>query len=114
MSQGRFEHLLRELAEEVAERVAAKVVERMTTHAVYTTASRGPGIPGKSRAWCLRNIRTMPGARKVGRDWVITAEAYEAWLSERDDARFAPAPAANDVDRLVKDSLRAAGFRRAR
>ncbi len=107
-----MDRLLDELADRIAERVLEKLGGPSGVTA-YTSASRGPNIPGKSRAWALRNIKLMPGAKKVGRDWVITADAYEAWLSERDEARFSPPPA-NDVDRLIEKGLAAAGLRRAR
>lgn len=103
--------LLDVLAELVADKVAAKVVAARAV--VYTTATSGPHIPGKSRAWSLRNVKHMKGARKVGRDWLIDADAYEAWLSERDEAQLV-APAANDVDRLVESGLKASGFRRTK
>jgi hypothetical protein len=108
--------------EELAELVAAKVLARMaapTSH--YTTRAAGPHPPGKSRAWALRTLKTIPGARKVGRDWVVAVDAYEAWLTDRDAARVAGKShvdsrhsPANDVDALAEQALLASGFRAVR
>lgn len=76
----------------LADRIADRVLERIGKAAdgeTYTTAKGGPLLPGKSRDWMRRNVRGMPGARKVGRDWVIARADYEAWLAARDDARAA-------------------------
>lgn len=111
--------------DELAERVAAKVLARLsapTTH--YTTRPAGPHPPGKSRSWALTNLKNIAGAKKVGRDWVISVDAYEAWLSERDerksrgDSRQSGVRlASNDTDNvaaLVESSLSGSGLRRVR
>lgn len=113
-----------------AELVAEKVLARMqapTTH--YSTRKGATLPPGKSRAWALANLKTISGARKVGRDWVIAAEDYEAWVVKQDTARAARAAAGGkpglrrgmpandapaDIEELVEKSLAANGLRRAR
>jgi hypothetical protein len=56
---------------------------------VYTTRNGGPHIPGKSPSWTKCNLKRMPGARKVGRDWQITPENYERWVANEDAKRCA-------------------------
>lgn len=104
--------LLEMLAERLAERVAAKLGH--VAVAVYTTAKRGPHCPGKSRTWMLRNVRSMPGAKKVGRDWLISAEDYQRWAAAKDAGRRAveSASPANSVDAVTDAFLREAGLRR--
>lgn len=101
--------------DQLADRVADRIVAKMggATKVVYTTSKRGPHAPGKSRAWMLRMVRTMPGARKVGRDWCIDASDFERWATARDAASFrAPAKRVpTDVDELAALYLAEAGFR---
>lgn len=118
------------LLDDLAERVAAKVLERLaapTSH--YGTRVGATLPPGKSRAWALRTLKTIPGARKVGRDWVVSAADFDAWAAEKDseaqrnasrrnmprkslvDLRHSPS---NDIDALAEQALQASGFRRAR
>jgi hypothetical protein len=117
--------VLDDVLEELAELVAAKVLAKMSAPSShYTTRAAGPHVPGKSRAWALRNLKTIPGAKKCGRDWVVSVDAYEAWLSERDAARIAGKSlgdahhiASNDVldvASLVEGSIAASGYRRVR
>jgi hypothetical protein len=119
--------LFDELVEAVAERVAKKVAPTPTPPVTYTTNKRGPHFPGRSRRWMLDHIRSMPGARKIGRNWEISATDYEAWKSHEDAAQVRAASGAArrsgtgavrsvDVDELTeraKSSLRAAGYRRS-
>ncbi len=81
----------------------------------YTTNKIGPRIPGKTRTWMLDNAKTMPGAHKVGRDWVISPVDYEAWLTEQDTARCrASAPELRDVvdaRKIAESTLAKAGLR---
>ena len=87
--------------EELAELVAAKVLARMAAPSShYTTRAGGVHVPGKSRAWALRTLKTIPGARKVGRDWVVSVEAYEAWLTDQDTKRAAGKSKGDGVKRL--------------
>lgn len=57
---------------------------------VYTSKKGGPHLPGKSRPWMVRNAKTIPGARKVGRDWVVAHADWERWLAEQDARRCMP------------------------
>ena len=112
--------------DELAELVAAKVLAKLsapTTH--YSTASKSGTLPpGKSRAWALRNLKLVPGARKVGRDWVVSIADFEAWLSEQDSIRFAKSgeravvreaiATEDELDRLATAGLTRAGLRRVR
>ncbi len=109
--------------DELAERVAAKVVARLagaasTSH--YGTGRAATLPPGKSRSWALRTLKKIPGARKVGRDWVVSVEDFDAWTTERDTARVAPPPRANpandmaNVEALAAQALVESGFRRVR
>jgi hypothetical protein len=111
----------------LAERVAERVLERMGPKAVqvaYTTAKHGPHIPNKTRRWMMTWVRKMPGARKVGRDWHISAEDYEAWSRAEDERRCStPRPPLARTGKLTSSSdeaelahraersLRAQGFR---
>ena len=120
---------LASVLDELAELVAAKVLARMAAPSShYTTRPAGPHPPGKSRAWALRTLKTIPGARKVGRDWIVSVDAYEAWLTDEDTARCAGKSkgdarqrvgrlASNDtldVATLVESSLAGSGLRRVR
>src|SRR5262245_44500043 len=55
----------------------ARTASGATTH--YTSNRKGPHPPGKAARWCRENFRHMRGARKEGRDWVISVAAYERW-----------------------------------
>ncbi len=110
----------------LAERVATKVLARLagpTEH--YGTSKSAVLPPGKSRAWAVRNVRRIPGAMKVGRDWIVPVAAFDAWLTEEDLRRCGAAPAPKGA--FVPDStshpslaeradrtLLAAGLRRTR
>jgi len=104
------------LVEEIAERIAECVVARIgnTIKTVYTTAQRGPWAPGKSRSWMLRNIKTMPGARRAGRDWVIDSADYDRWCTARDAASFRKPThvfSSKSDEELADRYLAEAGFR---
>jgi hypothetical protein len=90
-----------------AGRVAAQSAASDT---YYTSRKGGPYIPGKSRAWMLRHARTIPGARKIGRDWVIKASDFEAYLVQRDIDRvkgMAGNEATNNtIEALVQEAMR--------
>ena len=109
--------------DELAELVAAKVLAKLsapTSH--YSTASRSGTLPpGKSRAWALRTLKLVPGARKVGRDWVVSVADFEAWAAEKDSERLARSgihrivrDTPSDVAALVEQGLRESGFRNVR
>ncbi len=107
----------------LAERVAAKIAEKTAGPSTHYGSGRSATLPpGKSRAWAVRNLKSIPGARKVGRDWVVSVDDYEAWLADRDAARFRQgigetARAANDtvdVEALADQALAEAGLRRTR
>ena len=106
--------IIDQLAEALAERVAKKLGHVAT--AIYTTAKRGPHCPGKSRTWMLKNIRSMPGAKKVGRDWIIGADEYARWAAAKDAGRRAAAEkiATGGPEALADAYLNELGFRRAR
>jgi hypothetical protein len=38
-----------------------------------------------------RHLKTIPGSRKVGRDWLISKEDYDAWSVAQDRSRQRPA-----------------------
>jgi hypothetical protein len=114
--------VLDELAELVAARVLAKL-SAPTTH--YSSASKSGALPpGKSRAWALRNLQLVPGARKVGRDWVVAVADFDAWAAEKDSERLARKQTTKDrasgirhtgdieIERLANESLARAGMRR--
>lgn len=125
-----FDLFLDQLADAVAERVAKKL--KPTTGApvvVYTTNKSGPHLPGKTRRWMLDHIRLIPGAKKVGRDWEITAADWEAWKASGDMRLVRAADATPrhvrqatvtsvvdpaDLQERARRSLQAAGFRRSR
>lgn len=116
--------------DDLAERVAAKVLERLTAPASHYSTRKGAVLPpGKSRAWALRTLKTIPGARKVGRDWVVSTADFDAWATEKDGEsqrnaarRNMPRKSlvdlrhnvSNDVDTLIAEGLRSAGLRAVR
>ena len=122
---------LDQIFDQLADRIAARVLAKLAAPAThYTSNARGPYPPGKSRSWALKNLRHVPGAKKVGRDWVVPFEAWESWVTARDTERAqsgskAPLRAvANDVgstvagapdlDALADQVLLGSGYRRAR
>lgn len=71
--------------DELAERVAAKVLAKLSAAPSFYGTGKGATLPpGKTRAWALRTLKTIPGARKVGRDWVVSVADFDAWASDRD------------------------------
>lgn len=92
---------------EIAERVADIIVARLaapSTH--YGTGKAATLPPGKSRAWALRNVKTIPGARKIGRDWIVSVADFDAWMSDQDTERCRnSARPANDVAPAFHQSL---------
>jgi hypothetical protein len=54
---------------------------------VYSSRKGGAHLPGKSRRWMLDHAREIPGASKIGRDWIVPYAAYERWRTEQDAAR---------------------------
>ncbi len=80
----------------------------------YTTKKGGPHLPGKPRQWMLRNARTIAGARKLGRDWIVSRSDYERHLRERDAARVRTKsrPVELDDEALADEALRMAGLRK--
>jgi hypothetical protein len=108
-----LEPLIEEIAERVAKRVLAALASAPTNAVAFTTSKAGPNPPGKSRAWALRNVKTMPGARKVGRDWVISVVDYERWARAQDAARSSrrEPEAPTDIEEFADACLRGGGFR---
>jgi hypothetical protein len=129
------------LAEKIAERVVERVLVRLgrlpaepERPTAYTTHKSGPHLPGKTRRWMLDHARNIPGAKKVGRDWVISVEDYEAWCKaedtrrcagKRDRAVRAPAPPTKvrssvvdmdrkELERRIDRSIVASGNRRSK
>ena len=49
----------------------------------YTSGKRGPHPPGKTGRWLREHAHEIPGARRVGRDWVVTIEEFDAWTGSR-------------------------------
>jgi hypothetical protein len=91
------------LLELLAARLAVHVLKELSgtaEGATYTSRKGGPHIPGKSRAWMLRHIKTMPGSRKVGRDWIIGKDDFDRWAAAHDTARRR-----SDPTRLAKASM---------
>lgn len=97
----------------VAKEVLRALASTPTATTAFTTAKAGPNVPGKSRAWALRNVKGMPGARKVGRDWVISVVDYERWVVAQDAARASrfEAKVSTDDERYALECLAAAGYR---
>lgn len=125
-----FNLILDDLLDVVVERLAKRLAVARDVQAplVFTTHKDGPHIPGKSRRWMLEQIKAMPGARKVGRDWQILAKDYEAWAMAEDERRCrsmnrarregpvkvqAPEPE-DDLAKRAARSLDVQGFRRTR
>jgi hypothetical protein len=53
----------------------------------YSSRKGAVHLPGKSRRWMIDHAREIPGASKVGRDWIVPHSAYERWRAEQDAAR---------------------------
>lgn len=116
------------LMEFVADRIAARVVAKLgscTTH--YGSGKTATPPPGKSRSWAVRNLKSIPGAHKIGRDWIVSVEDFDAWSIEQDtarcgkidrDARQVRGAAFenddSDIAALVESSLRGSSLRRVR
>lgn len=101
-----------QLAAALAPRIAALLGSSAKT--VYSTSKLGPYCPGKSKGWMVRNLKIMPGARKIGRDWTITGEDYDAWCRAQDTARCRkPQPPTGTEEDLADSYLQAAGLRKA-
>ncbi len=104
--------LLRALVRELAKETAALVVAELSAAPGHYSAKNPP--PGKSRAWALRTLKTVPGARKVGRDWVVSVDDFDAWLTDRASTPTPKAKPSNDVEALAEEAFRAAGLRAIR
>ncbi len=101
------------LLDELADRVAARVLEKLSAAPGHYSAKNPP--PGKSKAWALRMIKTIPGARKVGRDWIVSVADFDAWLVDRASTPTrTKARPSNDVEALAAEAFRAAGLRAIR
>ena len=74
---------------------ALSPTERPPTPTNYTSSKHGPRPPGKTARWCRENFRHVPGARKEGRDWVVSASAYEKHFAARTPEQ--PPPAERDA-----------------
>ncbi len=114
-----FEILVDQLADMVAERIAKKLggIPQIGGHVVYTTNKIGPHIPGKTRVWMRRMVKQMPGARKVGRDWTISAADYNVWAAANDTSRRRSAPPmeeSNDDVEYANACIANAGYRVSR
>ncbi len=114
MKPSQLDTFIEDIADRVAERVAAKLGHIAV--AVYTTARRGPHVPGKSRDWMRRNVRAMPGSRKVGRDWIISSDDYQKWAAAHDvgTRRVAKVTPSSSVEALAEAALATAGYRPTR
>lgn len=86
-----------------------------TAAAAYTSASCGPFPPGKSRDWTRRNLKTIPGAYRVGQAWCISAADFLTWARARDLAavKAEVAPAAPEAKAVAAAALAAMGYRKA-
>ena len=119
--------LLRAIVRELAKETAALVVDELRSPASHYGTGKGATLPpGKTRAWALRNLKSIPGARKVGRDWIVSVADFDAWMVDkastfaagaarknRPAKRSSGAPS-NDVDALAEEAFAAAGLRRIR
>jgi hypothetical protein len=102
-----------EIAKRVAKEVLLALQSAPTTTIAYTTSKGGPNPPGKTRAWALRMVKGMPGAHKVGRDWVISVVDYERWVQAMDSSRprrRAERPTTEE-EQLADRCLAEAGYR---
>jgi hypothetical protein len=84
----------------------------------YSSRKGSVHLPGKSRRWMLDHARDIPGARKVGRDWIVPQVAYERWLAAKDTARCRATAAIRSVDAdaraIAERTLANAGLRPTR
>jgi len=85
----------------------------------YSSRKGAAHLPGKSRRWMLEKARQIPGASKVGRDWIVPRAAYAQWLTEQDVAlcrgKVAPTPAVGlDAHTIAEQTLANAGLRPTR
>jgi hypothetical protein len=84
----------------------------------YSSRKGAAHLPGKSRRWMLDHAREIPGARKVGRDWIVPCTAYNRWLAEEDAARCRATTPIHTVDgharAIAERTLANAGLRPTR
>ncbi len=122
-----YQRLMVEIVAEAASRLArffksaahgsSPVAPLVAATDYYTSRKSGPHIPGKSRSWMLRQVRSIPGARKIGRDWVIKVSDFESYLVEQDTARIkkaygAKASTDSTDEALVEEAMQINGLRR--
>jgi hypothetical protein len=77
----------------------------------YTTNKRGALPPGKSRRWLRDRAAEIPGARKVGRDWTVSAADFDRWAAARTPKRTAPVVPLRTATWSPSVALEAAGVR---
>jgi hypothetical protein len=126
-----IQELLVALLDVVADRVASRVEDRLVERGLvgatfYTTAKGGALPPGRTRRWLMRNAKLVPGARKEGRNWIVSRTDWEHFAAARDEeqvrARVQRAAArprecahsgvdSRAVDELADAALIAAGYR---
>jgi hypothetical protein len=82
-------HDLEALAKEVAPHVVRILLEQLSlaranVDAQFSTREglEPPEFVGRRRAW-LATAKTIPGAIKIGRWWLVPRPAYAAWLTSR-------------------------------
>jgi hypothetical protein len=85
----------------------------------YSSRKGAPHLPGKSRRWMLDHAREIPGAKKIGRDWIVPHVAYVQWLADQDAARAraeaVPSPSQEaDARTIAERTLANAGLRPTR
>ncbi len=88
-----------------------------TADGFYSSRKGALHLPGKSRRWMLDHARGIPGARKVGRDWILSHADYVRWMAEQDAARCRTgAPTVHDADArtIAERTLANAGLRATR
>jgi hypothetical protein len=83
----------------------------------YCTGKSGTLPPGKSRRWLRDHAPAIPGARKLGRDWMVTRVDFDRWVDAQQTAKplrppFASpsiAPIINIDELLERNGLRPTG-----
>ena len=94
------------LVEKIADRVVERLTEKMgslarATDEVYTTKCLPPDAPSRGRFHTA--VRSMPGARKIGRMWVIEKST---WRMRREKNAVIPGKPPLDLDAMAEKILR--------
>jgi len=100
--------LMRELDSLIEAKVRAAVSLAVAPPTHFTSSAHGAQPPGKSRRWARDHFPSITGARKVGRDWIVSVADFDRWAA-RHTPRHEPRAVAGPWSPAA--ALEAAGVR---